>query len=118
MMTSTRVALANQGGSVPRLQRIALRLLDAPRTLNSMSRALAVVQRLGLVPRRLGLGSLPVVQRRLIRKPGAGRTKGHANGLATPGAFDQQHLLLKMVSEYVAEGQFRPHAGFVCAESA
>jgi glycolate oxidase iron-sulfur subunit len=65
MMTSTRVALANQGGSVQRLQRIALRLLDAPRTLNSMSRALAVVQRLGLVPRRLGLAPLPVVQRRL-----------------------------------------------------
>lgn len=65
MMTETRLALAEQAGTVSRIQRLAYRLLDAPRTLNTMSRALAVVQRLGVVPRRLGLGRLPVVQRRL-----------------------------------------------------
>lgn len=65
MMTSTRVALADQAGAVPRLQRLAFRLLDTPRTLNSVSRALAVVQRFGLVPRRVGLAKLPLLQRRL-----------------------------------------------------
>jgi glycolate oxidase iron-sulfur subunit len=65
MMTSTRVALAEQAATVPRLQRWAFRLLDTPRTLNSMSRALAVVQRFRLVPKRVGLARLPVLQRRL-----------------------------------------------------
>ena len=65
MMTQTRIALAEQAGSVPRLQRMAFRLLDTPRTLNMVSRALAVTQRLKLVPRRFGLAQLPVVQRRM-----------------------------------------------------
>src|SRR5829696_1507233 len=65
LMEGTRSSLAAEHRFTPRWQRLAYRALGHHRTLVAGSRALAVAQRLRLVPRRLGLPKLPLHQRAL-----------------------------------------------------
>ena len=65
LMEGARETLAAQTSYQPRWRRLAYRLLGHHRLLVGASRGLALVQRLGLVPRRLGLPRLPIRQSRL-----------------------------------------------------
>jgi glycolate oxidase iron-sulfur subunit len=60
LMEGTRSALATSGRYTPWWQRLAYRVLGHHRLLVAGSRALAVAQRVRLVPRRLGLPRLPL----------------------------------------------------------
>lgn len=61
LMEQTRATLASEGVMAPWWQRLAMRPLAHPRILRAGSSALALVNRAGLVPKRLGLpASLPV----------------------------------------------------------
>jgi len=62
LMEATRTALAADGKTAPRWLRAGLGMLARPRLLRAGSRALAVAQRLHLVPRRAGLSRLPLRQ--------------------------------------------------------
>ncbi|MDH3680086.1 MAG: heterodisulfide reductase-related iron-sulfur binding cluster [Acidimicrobiia bacterium] len=57
LMERTRETLADAGEMTPRWQRLAMKPLARPRLLQAGMRALAVAQRLGAVPGRLGLGT-------------------------------------------------------------
>ncbi|MBA3289413.1 MAG: (Fe-S)-binding protein [Acidimicrobiia bacterium] len=72
LMEGTRSALVDQDRSAPRWLRAALGVLGRHRLLLVGSRALALAQRLRLVPRRLGLGRLPLRQGRRVRATGTG----------------------------------------------
>jgi glycolate oxidase iron-sulfur subunit len=66
LMEQARETLAAQGRITPWWQRLGLAVLARPRLLRSGSSALALAQRAGLVPRRLGLPRrLPVRRPRL-----------------------------------------------------
>jgi len=60
LIEQTRVALAEQGRLTPRWQRAGLEVLRHHRALLTGSTLLAAAQRIGLVPRRLGIGTLPL----------------------------------------------------------
>lgn len=60
LMEQTRTALVADGKMTPWWQRLGFALLDKPRVVLAGSTALAIAQRLRLVPKRLGLGPLPV----------------------------------------------------------
>lgn len=66
LMETTREALADAGQITPTWQRLALKPLAHPSALQVGSSALAVAQRLHLVPKRLGIsGELPIRRRPL-----------------------------------------------------
>ena len=60
LMEQTKAALASAGKVTPRWQRVAFRVLGHHRVLLAGSTLLAAAQRARLVPRRLGLGRLPL----------------------------------------------------------
>ena len=60
LMEGTRETLAASGRITPRWQRLAFRVLEHHRLLLAGSTLLALAQRLRLVPRRLGLSTLPL----------------------------------------------------------
>lgn len=63
LMEQTRETLAGAGLMTPTWQRVALRPLTRPAVLDAGTKALAVAQRLHLLPRRLGLAAdLPLRQ--------------------------------------------------------
>lgn len=70
LMEATRSTLAAQHRTVPRWQRIGYHVLGRHRLLLIGSRMIAVAQRLKLVPRRLGLGTIPVRQGAAIASTG------------------------------------------------
>jgi glycolate oxidase iron-sulfur subunit len=65
LMEATREALADAHLITPRWQRLAYRALVHPRLLRLGTSVLALAQRAHLVPRRLGLGRLPLRSRPL-----------------------------------------------------
>jgi len=70
LIETTRVELASQGTITPRWQRLAFAMLHRHRMLLIGSTALAVAQRARLVPKRLGLGRLPVRRGRAVQPTG------------------------------------------------
>jgi glycolate oxidase iron-sulfur subunit len=70
LMEQTRTSLATTGRITPWWQRLGFRVLGHHRTLLVGSSLLAAVQRLRLVPRRLGLAHLPLRRRRPLRSTG------------------------------------------------
>lgn len=62
LMERTRETLAERGVMAPWWQQLALAPLAHPQLLDVGTRALGVAQRLRLVPRRLGLGEIPLRQ--------------------------------------------------------
>jgi glycolate oxidase iron-sulfur subunit len=73
LMEGTRTALATAGRITPWWQRLGFRVLGHHRTLLAGSSALAVVRRMRVVPRRLGVPPLP-----LRRPPAVASTAGAA----------------------------------------
>jgi glycolate oxidase iron-sulfur subunit len=65
LMEGTRETLAADGRFTPRWQCLAYRVLGHHRLLLTGSRALAIAQRVGAVPKRFGLPPLPLRSRRL-----------------------------------------------------
>ncbi len=82
LMEQTRSALADQGRITPWWQRIGLRFLPRHRWLLAGSSALAVAQRLRLVPKRLGVPPLP------LRRPPTVETTGDDVWLFTGCVMD------------------------------
>ncbi len=82
LMEQTRTALAQAGRITPWWQRIGLRLLPRHRLLLAGSTALAVGQRLRVVPKRLGIPRLP------LRRVGAVETTGNDVWLFTGCVMD------------------------------
>jgi len=82
LMEDTRTALADRGDVTPWWQRFGLRALGHHRLVLAGSTALAVAQRLRLVPGRLGLPPLP------LRRPPAVRSTGHDVWLFTGCVMD------------------------------
>lgn len=66
LMEATRSTLAAEGLITPRWQRLGYRVLGSHRLVLAGSRALAVAQRLGLVPARLGVPKLPLRNPKLV----------------------------------------------------
>ncbi len=60
LMEQARETLAEAGKITPRWQRLAFKPLANPRLLGLGTRVLSVAQKAKLVPRRLGLGDIPV----------------------------------------------------------
>ncbi len=72
LMEGTRDALASAGRTTPWWQRRALAVLGHHRMLLAGSTALAVAQRLRLVPRRVGLARLPIRRGPPVRPSASG----------------------------------------------
>jgi len=70
LMEGTRDTLAEQHRMTPRWQRLAYRVLGRHRMLLAGSTALAVAQRLHLVPKRAALGRLPLRRGRPVTATG------------------------------------------------
>lgn len=71
LMEGTRATLAAEGRITPWWQRAAFGVLEHHRLLLAGSTLLAVLQRLHLIPRRLGLGRLPLRRGAAIRGSGS-----------------------------------------------
>jgi len=71
MMERTREALADQTNYQPKWRRAGFWFLGRPRLLRAGSSVLAVVQRMRLVPKRLGLPPLSVTRPKMVASPGA-----------------------------------------------
>lgn len=70
LIEATRTTLAAQGRITPWWQRLGFRVLPHHRLLLAGSSVLALAQRAHLVPRRAGLGRLPVLRPRALRATG------------------------------------------------
>ncbi|HCB33733.1 MAG TPA: hypothetical protein DEP66_04065, partial [Acidimicrobiaceae bacterium] len=111
LMEGTRVALAAQTRYQPWWRRLGYRLLGRPRLLGAASRLLAVAQRLRLVPRRLGLGRIPLVQRRL--RP-SGTDVWLFTGCVMDAWMRDTHRAVQRVLEAAGAGVAFPSAGAAC----
>lgn len=70
LMERTRETLAAEGRTAPWWQRLAMAPLSRPRLLDAGTRALAVAQRLRLVPNRVGLGDRIPLRQAPLRATG------------------------------------------------
>ncbi|MEC7916273.1 MAG: heterodisulfide reductase-related iron-sulfur binding cluster [Actinomycetota bacterium] len=66
MMETTREALTTQTRYVPWWLRLGYRVLGSQGALLAASKLAAILQRLSLIPRSLGLPRIPLIQRRLM----------------------------------------------------
>ena len=112
LMEATRSTLASAGRITPSWQRAGFRVLAHHRLLLVGSMALAVAQRLRLVPKRLGLGRLPV------RRPGALRGTGTDVWMFTGCVMDawlrEVHVATARVLQGIGVTYAVPGAGGGC----
>jgi glycolate oxidase iron-sulfur subunit len=112
LMEGTREELAARKRITPWWQRVAYRLLPRHRLLLAGSSALAVVQRIGLVPKRLGLPKLA------LHRPAAVRSTGHDAWLFTGCVMDawqrETHRSTAAVLAAVGVGIQVPQRGGGC----
>jgi len=112
LMEATRSTLASAGRITPWWQRAGFRVLAHHRLLMAGSMALAVAQRLRLVPKRLGLGRLPV------RRPGALRGTGTDVWMFTGCVMDawlrEVHVATARVLQGIGVTYAVPGAGGGC----
>ena len=112
LMEATRSTLASAGRITPWWQRAGFRVLAHHRLLLVGSMALAVAQRLRLVPKRLGLGRLPV------RRPGALRGTGTDVWMFTGCVMDawlrEVHVATARVLQGIGVTYAVPGAGGGC----
>ena len=112
LMEGTRAALASDKRITPWWQRLGFRVLDKHRLLLAGSSALAVAQRFRLVPKRLGLGPLPV------RRPPAVTSTGTDVWLFTGCVMDAwqraTHVNTAKLITAVGETFSVPQAGGGC----
>ncbi len=98
LVEATRTTLAEQGRITPWWQRLGFRVLPHHRLLLAGSSALAVAQRLRLVPRRAGLGRLP------LRRPPALRATGGEVWLFTGCVMDAWQRDVHVATARVLQG--------------
>ncbi len=97
LMEATRETLAAKGKVTPRWQRAALMALNRPRMLRAGSAALAIANKFGLVPARLGLpANMPVRQAPL-------KTSGHDVYLFTGCVMDAWQRSIHAAAQRVVE---------------
>jgi len=112
LMEATRSTLASAGRITPWWQRAGFRVLAHHRLLMAGSMALAVAQRLRLVPKRLGLVRLPV------RRPGALRGTGTDVWMFTGCVMDawlrEVHVATARVLQGIGVTYAVPGAGGGC----
>ena len=112
LMEGTRAALASEQRITPWWQRLGLRVLDKHRLLLVGSSALAVAQRLRLVPKRLDPGPLPV------RRPAALTATGTDVWIFTGCVMDawqrETHVNTAKLITAVGETYAVPAAGGGC----
>jgi len=115
LMEDTREALAEQTAYQPRWRRLGLAVLGHRRTLAAGSRALAVAQRLRIVPRRLserlGLPTIPVRQSRL--EPSGSDVWLHT-GCVMDAWMRSTHAAAKRVIELTGAGVALPDDRAAC----
>lgn len=70
LMEQTRETLADAGKTTPRWQRLAFKPLANPTMLHAGSSALAIAQRMHLVPKRLGISAELPIRRRPLKASG------------------------------------------------
>jgi len=112
LIEATRTTLATQGRITPWWERVGLSLLRHHRVVLLGSTALALAQRLRLVPRRLGLGRLPV------RRGAALQSTGDGVWIFTGCVMDawqrQTHRNTAALVSSVGESYAVPHGGGSC----
>ncbi len=112
LMEGTRAALASSKRITPWWQRLAFRVLSRHRLLLVGSSVLAVAQRMRLVPKRLGLASLP------IRRPAPVTATGNDVWLFTGCVMDawqrETHANTAKLITAVGETYAIPSAGGGC----
>jgi len=112
LMEATRSTLASVGRITPSWQRAGFSVLAHHRLLMAGSTALAVAQRLRLVPKRLGLGRLP------IRRPAALRGTGTDVWMFTGCVMDawlrEVHVATARVLQGIGVTYAVPGAGGGC----
>lgn len=112
LIEGARTTLASEHRTTPRWQRLAYRALARHRLLLAGSTALAVAQRLHLVPRRLGVPPLP------LRRPPAVRGSGPDAWLMVGCVMDawqrEVHVATARVLDAVGVGWATPEVGGCC----
>lgn len=111
LMEGTRHRLAVTGRTVPWWQRLGYRTLGHHRFLLVGSRALAVAQRLRLVPARLGLPRLPLRSPRLVA---TGTDAWLFTGCVMDAWQRDVHAAVLRVATAVGVGMALPDAGGSC----
>ncbi len=111
LMEGTRAALASQTRYQPWWRRLGYRTLGMPKLLSAASRALAVLQRLRLIPRRLGLPQIPIRQRKL--RP-SGTDVWLFTGCVMDAWMRDTHAAVKRVVEATGAGVALPAPGAAC----
>lgn len=112
LMEHTRAALARGGRIVPRWQRVGYSMLGRHRLLVAGSSALAVAQRLRLVPHRLGVPKLP------LRRPAPVESTGSDVWLFTGCVMDawqrDTHRNTAEMMSFVGATYAVPDSGGAC----
>jgi glycolate oxidase iron-sulfur subunit len=111
LMEGARAALAAERRTAPWWERAALSVLGRHRLLLALSAVLAVLQRLRLVPRRVGLPRLPL--RRPVLMP-SGADAWLFTGCVMDAWMRPTHAAAKRVMEACGAGVALPAAGGDC----
>lgn len=116
LMADTRAALANRGHYQPRWRRAGYAVLGHHRVLVSLSRMGAILQRLGLIPRRAGLPRLPLRQAVLRPSPtgGPGEEVWLFPGCVMDAWMRPVHLAAQRVIEAAGGRVVLPGSGADC----
>lgn len=115
LIEATRTHLADSGRSTPWWQRAGLRTLGHHRLVLLGSSALAVAQRLRIVPRRFGLGRLPVRRGKPLRATAAGRPDAWVfTGCVMDAWLRETHRSTAAVLDALGVAYAIPDAGASC----
>ena len=111
MMETTREALAQQTPYQPWWRRVAYRVLGWPEILAAGSKMLAILQRFGLLPSRLTLPKIPLVQTPLVS---SGDDVWLFTGCVMDAWMRETHRAVQRVVEAVGVGVRFPNRKAAC----
>ena len=111
MMETTREALATQTAYQPWWRRLGYQALGWPRILTLGSKVLAVLQRIKVVPKRLGLPKIPLTQKRLVA---SGNDVFLFTGCIMDAWMRETHQAVQRVIEATGNGVQFPDRGAAC----
>ena len=111
MMETTREALATQTSYQPRWRRLGYRVLGWPNFLAFGSRVLSILQSLRVLPKKLGLPKIPLIQRRLV---GSGHDVYLFTGCIMDAWMRETHRAVQRVVEATGAGVQFPSKQAAC----
>ncbi|MDP6862282.1 MAG: heterodisulfide reductase-related iron-sulfur binding cluster [Acidimicrobiales bacterium] len=111
MMEATREALATQTSYQPWWRRLGYRMLGRPTVLAFASRVLSLLQRVNVVPKKLGLPQIPIIQRRLL---GSGTDVWLFTGCIMDAWMRDTHRAVQRVVEATGAGVQFPNKAAAC----